>query len=118
MQPPLDPSARPVVVLRASKRSTHSLRRRQQRRLARRSVLQGHGKLSMHPALLTLSKLRLRGSLRRLGRGMQSVRGILLAAFGVLILALLMVPTFSPDYERSNPAVVRIMAPLAILAFC
>jgi hypothetical protein len=72
----------------------------------------------MHPALLTLSKLRLRGSLRRLVRGLQSVRGILLASFGLLILFFLMLPTFAPEYQRSDPNTVRTLAPLAILAFC
>ena len=72
----------------------------------------------MHPALLKLGTLRLGGTLRRLGRAFKSVRGALLAAFGLLILVLLMLPTFSPQYLRSDPAVVRTVAPLAILLFC
>ncbi len=72
----------------------------------------------MHPALLKLGTLRLRGTLRRLGRAFKSVRGALLAAFGLLILVLLVLPTFSPEYLRSDPAVVRAIAPLAILLFC
>jgi hypothetical protein len=46
----------------------------------------------IHPALILLARLRMRGALRKIGRTLRRPRGALLFAFGVLLFALMVVP--------------------------
>ena len=73
----------------------------------------------MTGALWLLMRLRLWGWLRRVGRGLGSVRGILLALFGSLVFGFWIATLLLGDVQPGqNVAEVRRYGPLALAAYC
>ncbi len=73
----------------------------------------------MDRALWLLTKLRIKGWLRRMGRGLRSVKGILLAVVGLAVF----VPSFLPMLVMPRPGaaqldMVRRFGPMILLAYC
>ena len=74
----------------------------------------------MHPALRKLLRLRLRGTMRRMFRGLKTVRGAVFSVVGLLLMTVWLGPTLfmatsAPEFD---PEVVRSIAPVALLLFC
>ncbi|HEX8200453.1 MAG TPA: putative ABC exporter domain-containing protein [Isosphaeraceae bacterium] len=75
----------------------------------------------MDPALRLLLRLRLRGWLRRLGRTLGTVRGVLLAALGLLLLAPQILAVFvlpRPPVDAGHAEAVRRFGTLGLFAYC
>ena len=75
----------------------------------------------MNPALGRLLKLRFRGRLRQMLRGLKTPRGAVFFAIGVIIFVIWLGPTVAmAAFHRPNfdPQTVRTMIPLALLALC
>lgn len=74
----------------------------------------------MHPALVQLLRLRLRGGLRRAVRGVKSPRGALLALFSVVMFCMIAGSNLSMAFlgQRTDPEKVRTLTPLAMLGVC
>lgn len=74
----------------------------------------------MHHALWKLLRLRYRAALRKSLGGIKSWRGILTFGFGVLMLGFMLVPNLYlalVSVDTAQPAMLRKMAPLFLLAF-
>ena len=75
----------------------------------------------MNPALVRLLKLRFRGRLRQMLRGLKTPRGAVFFGIGVIIFVIWLGPTVAmAAFHRPNfdPQTVRTMIPLALLALC
>ena len=74
----------------------------------------------IHPALLQLMRLQIRGALRRTGRAMRTPKGAVFAVVGgvVLIVWLGSVLTSVLVGTRTDPAKARAFAPIALLLLC
>lgn len=74
----------------------------------------------MHPALLTLMRLRARGSCRRLFGGLRTAKGAVyvVVSFGLLAMWLGPALFFGLTQDSSDPALVRNVVPAALLMFC
>ena len=75
----------------------------------------------MDSALVKLLKLRFRGMVRRMFRGVKTLRGGLFFAIGLAMLALWLGPNLfaaAAIEERSDPEAVRAFVPLALLGMC
>ncbi len=74
----------------------------------------------MTAALWLLIGLQLRGWLRYVGRNLKSVRGVLFALFGVVLLAgpVVFVLTVSSDSARPDPNVLRLYGPAYLVGYC
>lgn len=80
--------------------------------------------LRIDPALRKLMKLKLRGRLRQMVRGLKTVRGALLFAVGAIMLILWIGPSLAMAFlgnslhKHFDPEVVRTVVPLALLGLC
>jgi hypothetical protein len=73
----------------------------------------------MDRALWLLHRLRLRAALRRIVRGLKTPKGALASAFGLIMLAMFVLPNLllATQVGRSDPQVVRTVAPVMMLGF-
>jgi hypothetical protein len=74
----------------------------------------------MHRALFTLSRLRIRGRIRRTLHGLKTLRGILFFVLSVGIICLWVGPSLAMALggHRSDPEILRGIAPFALLGAC
>ena len=78
----------------------------------------------MDPALGKLLRLRFRGRVRSMFRGLKTLRGALFFAIGVVVFAMWLGPSLAMVFigaqvhGQFNPDLVRTMVPLALVALC
>jgi hypothetical protein len=74
----------------------------------------------MHPALWKLCRLRVRARFRRWGRGLKSVRGVILTFVGLVLFACGMGSVAAQGFlqERADASVVQTNLSLGLLAMC
>ncbi len=74
----------------------------------------------MHPALLTLVRLKSRANRRRVLRGLRTVKGVLYAVVVCGLFAAWLGPSLAYGLmaRPSDPALIRSLAPTALLIFC
>jgi hypothetical protein len=74
----------------------------------------------MDRALWLLHRLRLRAALRRMVRGLKTPKGALASAFGLIMLGLFVAPNLmlAVQVGRSDPQIVRSVAPVLMLGAC
>ena len=74
----------------------------------------------IHPSLLTLAKLRLRGTRRRILRGARTPKGRILFALGVVMFGLWLAPSIVAAFMRTDahPETLHTVFPFIILAMC
>ena len=74
----------------------------------------------MTPALFTLLRLHFRGRLRHSLRGVRTPRGLVFLVLGSLVLCSWLGPSLyrAMKMPRTDPQMVRTIAPFAILGFC
>jgi hypothetical protein len=73
----------------------------------------------LHPALIMMIRLRLRARGRRMVRNLKSFRGMMFGALGLILILLFIGPAILTSFAgpRTDPAVVRAVGPLLLLAF-
>lgn len=71
----------------------------------------------MHPALLTLLRLKWRGAFRRVGRNLKTVRGALLFAFGLIMVSLWLGPSIYSSIRAGRASDSESIAKMRELAY-
>src|SRR5690606_5462591 len=73
-----------------------------------------------HSGLAVLTRLIWRAQIRRAAAGLRTVKGVLLFLVFLALLSFLVVPQIVVAFQRKalDPATVRAIAPVALLAFC